>query len=265
MKIRNTLVITLISLLLVVSYMEIVNGDIFKTLHIRQPDRPTVCIFEPGPETANWKLLEAATLMGIYEWEVKLDKLYPDGDWGIIVYTSIPWEEHESKAASDYQYCNIMIVFEKENTKSNAIGTTGIYFNKSYHKYMLISIYLEHSKQSSSISVADGSEGTFKISIGKTVLSPNMVRNVVLHEMGHALGLFHYEITTPLKAGEYGTDRSAMYYAININDKNQILQVKLPEMRMIAELYGEDGWLDKIPPWNIRSCSVINTIVYDCE
>ena len=251
-------------MLLTMSYTEVANGDIFNTLKIRQPDRPHVCVFEANPEiTDNWEQLKVATLKGIYEWEAKLKEMYPDGDWKIKIFNIIPWVEHENKYTSDYKYCNIMINFEKKNLKTNAVGTTEINFKNSYHKYMFINVYLEHSP-SSNITVADGSSGTFKISLSNITLTPSTVRNVVLHEVGHALGLLHYEINTPFKVNEYGTDRSAMYYAINVNSK-QILSVKIPDIQMIKELYGEDGWVGMTPPWNIRSCMVTGDITYNCR
>jgi hypothetical protein len=133
---------------------------------------------------------------------------------------------------------------------------------------MFINVYLEHYTTSSKVKITigeDNSKNTFKISLNKKVLTPSTVRNVILHEMGHAFGLEHYQITTPLKIGEHGTDRSSMYYSINLNDSKQKLQVKLPEMRMIEQLYGEDGWKDKTPIWTIKECNVINSIVYDCK
>jgi hypothetical protein len=96
-------------------------------------------------------------------------------------------------------------------------------------------------------------------------MSPIQVRNVVLHEMGHALGLEHYNLTNPLKPGEHGTDRSSMYYSINLSDTTQSLEVKRPEILMLKEIYGEDGWLGTEPAWNIKSCTVINSILYGCE
>ena len=269
MKIDKILAATIIILVLS-SSVSTVNGDMFKTLKLKQDTRPSVCIFEPSTETTdNWELLKVATLMGIYSWEIKMSKAYPDGDWGIKVHDVIPWEEHEHKAASDYKQCNIMINYEKENEleNSSAVGTTSIKFNNSNHKYMFINIYLEHisSPSNSKIIIGEGSTGTFTITLNKIVLTPNLVRNVVLHEMGHALGLEHYHISSPLKPGEHGIDRSSMYYSININDNEQTLEVKQPEILLLKEIYGEDGWLGSSPAWNIRHCTVINSILYGCE
>ena len=264
-------IILLVILILVISSSVItVNADIFNTLKLKQSDRPSVCIFEPSTETTdNWELLKVATLMGIYSWDIKLNKAYPDGDWNIKIHDVIPWEEHKHKLASDYKQCNIMINFEKTNETGNskAIGTTSIKFNNSNHKYMFINIYLEHQRLSnnSKIMIGEGSIGNFTVPLNKIILTPNLVRNVVLHEMGHTLGLEHYSITTPLKIGENGIDRSSMYPSININNNEQTLEVKQPEILLLKEIYGEDGWLGSSPIWNIRNCIVIDNVLYGCE
>ena len=270
MKIDKILAVTIITLLVMSSGITTVNGDVFKTLKLKQDSRPSVCIFAPSTDTTdNWELLKVATLMGIYSWEIKMSKAYPDGDWGIKVHDVIPWEEHEHKAASDYKQCNIMINYEKENEldNSSAVGTTSIKFNNSNHKYMFINIYLEHktSPSNSKIIIGEGSTGTFTVSLKKIVLTPNLVRNVVLHEMGHALGLEHYVITSPLRIGENGIDRSSMFWSINITNNEQTLEVKQPEILLLKEIYGEDGWLGSSPAWNIRHCTVINSILLGCE
>lgn len=245
------------------------HADVFETLKLKQDNRPSVCVFEASPEiTDDWDLLEVATLMGIYEWQIKLYDYYPNGDWTIDVHETIPWEDHQHKFAKDFDYCNIMINFEKTNEqKKSAIGTTSIVFNNSNHKFMFINIYLEHPTTSKNVKITIGEEttGTFTVGIKNIILTPNQVRNVVLHEMGHGLGLLHYEITNPLKPGEHGTDRSSMYYSIDLNDKEQWLEVKLPEILMLKEIYGEDGWLGSSPAWIVKSCTIINNLLFGCK
>ena len=56
-----------------------------------------------------------------------------------------------------------------------------------------------------------------------------------------------------------------MYSTINITDNEQTLEVKQPEILLLKEIYGEDGWLGIAPAWNIRHCTVINSILLGCE
>jgi len=268
MKIDKILAITIISLL--VMSVGTVNGDVFNTLKLKQDSRPSVCMFEPAPGTTdNWDILKTSAFLGVYEWELKMQQAYPDGDWEMEIHPIIPWEEHEHKFVEDYKQCNIMINFEKThpNENSTAIGTTSIQFQNSAHKFMFINIYLEHPTTSKNVKIVIGGEeqGTFTVSTKTMTLSPLQVRNVVLHEVGHALGLAHYDLTNSLKTGEHGMDRSSMYYSMNLNDKEQLLEVKRPEILMLKEIYGEDGWLGSSPAWIIKSCTLINNLLFGCE
>lgn len=268
MNLTRILAITLISLLLTTSGVTAINADLFKTLKVRQDTRPSVCIFEPSPDvTDNWNMLKVATLMGVYEWQVKLEQVYPDGDWDIIVHDIIPWEHHQFKTASEYKHCNIMINFEKTHSDENstALGTTNIQFQNSNHKFMFINIYLEHTSTSKNITIVMGEPNAFKVELKKIILSPIQVRNIVLHEMGHALGLEHYNLTTGLRTGEHGMDRSAMYFSMNLKDNNQHLTLKNPDILMIKKLYGEDGWLGDKPVWITKSCIVLENILQGCN
>jgi len=60
-------------------------------------------------------------------------------------------------------------------------------------------------------------------------------------------------------------DRSSMYYSMNLNDKEQLLEVKRPEILMLKEIYGEDGWLGTESAWIIKSCTIINNLLFGCQ
>jgi len=68
--------ITLMAILL--TSVSTAHADVFETLKLKQDNRPSVCVFEASPEITNdWDLFEAATLMGIYEWQIKTIRLLP--------------------------------------------------------------------------------------------------------------------------------------------------------------------------------------------
>lgn len=245
-------------------YGEKVPVDVYKTLKLRHDVKPTVCIFEVNPEISDkWGALQVMTMEGINEWRIKLMYAYPNGDWNMLVKDIIPWNKHLDKSPEDFPQCNIMINFEKKSN-DKSIGNTALKFNKSYHKYMFINIFLESDKNTTVINMSEGNS-TVTMKMTPVEMPTNSIKNIVIHELGHALGLEHYHIGTVIKKGDNASDRSVMISSINPFDETQKLSVTPLDLFMISQLYGEDGWNGVNPPYNIKNCYVLYPNIHSCN
>jgi hypothetical protein len=241
-----------------------VDADRIQTLKIRHSEAPDICIFNPDPEIDGDRAynFEVLTRSSVDKWVEALQKEYPKGDWELKVYDPIPFAEHDKAKASDYKHCNILMIFETidDDMNSERLGTTQINFSNSNHKYMVVTIFTYQFDNSEIVLSSDGKTITRQI----IPHSLDTIQSVIIHELGHAFGLFHYDITTPLKNDEIGSDRSVMYPSLN-PDKIGIVDIKLPEIYMIGQLYGDDGWGGWEYPVTIKNCDIIKNTIYQCK
>ena len=130
------------------------------------------------------------------------------------------------------------------------MGITGIDFSKSSHKFTYIVTYL-HAVQHTNIvlNFDDGYKDPetgltkFEINLEKETLPLQTVYNIVLHEMGHGLGLGHYESASP-----NGVDRSTMTPSLKPFG-NEVFEIKIADKFMLGYLYGVDGYQKPQPHW----------------
>ena len=184
-----------------------------------------------------------ATKSAVMEWETKLNE---KGDWSFPIY-EYPFETHDQKEARDFPNCNVFITFEKM-IDGKALGTAGLDFSHSKHKFSYITISLWHYPQT-----------TFKITIGDTPktevyefepkpLPIGDIRNIILHEFGHSLGLGHYTIVDRGCTTQECSDRSIMYPSLH-TFANQTKTVTSEDIQMVYEIHGEDGFGYPNPPY----------------
>ena len=242
------------------SFAETGKYSVYDTLKLRFDTNPNVCLFEVNPEIHDdWHTLKYVTLSAIEEWVDKLEYVYPNGDWSLSIKT-ISWEDHKTAIASDYPECNIMINYES-TSNSYALGTTSLIFNQSWHKYMFINIFLESQKSVTKIVLGnDINEATVEKMEQSYPLPTSTIRNIVLHEFGHGLGLGHYDSPEPLHAYL----QSSMTPSISPFNETQILSVTYLDLAMIGLIYGENGWKSPSPVYHIDGCHIIDMYKFKC-
>ena len=104
---------------------------------------------------------------------------------------------------------------------------------------MFINVFLESQKSVTNIVLGnDINESTVEKIEQSYPLPINTIRNIVLHEFGHGLGLGHYESSEPV----HSYLKSSMAPSINPFDEKQILSVTYLDLAMIGLIYGENGW-----------------------
>ena len=259
MKYSVVILILLVLCMNVPIYAE--NGEYSKydSLKLRFDTNPHVCLFEVNPELYDWYKLKNITMSAIEEWILKLEYAYPKGDWAVAVET-IPWEDHKAANALDYPQCNIMINYEK-TSNSTTLGSTGLNFNASWHKFMFINIFLESQKNITKIVIGDDmSTSTVNMIKESHTLSENTIRNIILHEFGHGLGLAHFNLNRSMQ----GYTHSSMAPTISPFDENQILSVTYLDLVMIGKIYGENGWNKPSPVFHIKGCYVSDSYIFRC-
>jgi hypothetical protein len=180
------------------------DGDRFETLKLRHSEAPEVCMFEPNPaiEADRKYNFEVITRVSVDMWVDALTYKYPQGNWEIKIHPTVPWEEHELAERYDYPYCNIMVVFEPISDNKR-LGYAYPDFSKSSHKHMVVVVHTYEVDQNSIVFNQDGN-----VTRELQPMSLSIIQSILQHELGHAFGLLHYNISDPLKQGEYGTDRS---------------------------------------------------------
>ena len=231
------------------------GADRYEYLGIRHDARPQVCLFEPNPTFVNWsywKEAEFQSWRAILDWQITMTEFLPDGDWSMFIHSTVPYHEHWNKTPDDYRHCNIFLTFEafNETPDSKALGITGIDFSKSSHKFTYIVVYLHAVNNTSIILNFDDAKKNpetglteFEINLERQELPSQTIYNIVLHEMGHGLGLGHYD-SKAIK----GHDRSAMTPSLK-PFSNEVFEVKIADKFMLGYLYGIDGYKKPQPHW----------------
>ena len=153
-----------------------------------------------------------------------------------------------------------MINYEK-SSNSKTLGNTSLNFNTSWHKFMFINVFLESQKNITKIVIGDDmSTSTVNMVQESYPLSENTIRNIILHEFGHGLGLAHFNLNRSMQ----GYTQSVMTPTISPFDENQILSVTYLDLVMIGKIYGENGWNIPSPVFHIKGCYISDSYIFRC-
>ena len=233
------------------------ESDKYEYLGIRHDVRPHVCLFEPNPTHVDWKYwkdVEFESWRAILDWQVEMTEFLPEGDWSMYIHSTVPYHEHWNKTPDDYRHCNIFLTYEawnEDEERPSALGLTGIDFSNSSHKFTYIVVYL-HAVSNTNIvldfddAYKDPETGLskFEINLDRVELPLQTIYNIVLHELGHGLGLGHYESNAP-----NGFQKSTMTPSLKPFNNNEVFEIKLADKFMLGYLYGTDGYQKPQPPW----------------
>jgi len=275
-KILSITVITVIGILLLIPiniFAQYPENDKYEYLGIRHDTRPQVCLFEPNPTHVDWnywKNVEFESWKAVLDWQLEMQTFLPDGDWTMSIHSTVPYIEHWNKTPDDYRHCTIFLTYEafNEDPESSALGITGIDFSKSSHKFTYIVVYL-HAVSNTNIVLnfedanKDPETGLtkFEINLDRVELPLQTVYNIVLHELGHGLGLGHYESNAP-----NGYERSTMTPSLKPFKSNEVFEIKIADKFMLGYLYGVDGYQKPQPPWIDDYCLFDHGIkIIKCE
>tara|TARA_R110002020_G_scaffold326056_2_gene541779 strand:- start:439 stop:1341 length:903 start_codon:yes stop_codon:yes gene_type:complete len=236
------------------------GSDRYEYLGIRHDTRPQVCLFEPNPTHVDWDYwleVEYESKRAVLDWQLEMTEFLPEGDWSMYTHSTVPYIEHWNKTPDDYRHCTIFLTFEafNEDPESNALGLTGIDFSKSSHKFTYIVVYLHALEHTNIVLNFDDAKKDpitgltkFEINLERQQLPLQTVYNIVLHEMGHGLGLGHYESLSP-----NGYKRSTMTPSLQ-PFSDQVFDIKIADKFMLGYLYGTDGYQKPQPIWISDHC-----------
>jgi len=234
-------------------------GDYFKTIGVYHKDNPTICVMYPDETTYDIPMLKEQTFSAINEWQTKLVNA-TGGNWN-MTSTEYPWSEHGEATVEDYPECTIFINYVY-GVEDESVGRTGFDFSSSVRYYYWVEIDMNTVERKVGI-VLGGSVSEAEISV-KTdwkEIPPSDIRNIVLHEFGHGLGLEHYYVTGDCRVVE--CDYSPIMYGSIDVFEGQVKNVTEKDIQMLIRIYGEDGFGYPSPKWIPRVCE-LECLEMDC-
>ena len=227
-------------------------GDYYKTIGVYHKDNPSVCIMYPDEqEYSNIIMLQEQTLSAINEWEFRATNSTGGGNWNATI-TEHYWSEHGDKNTDDYPDCTIFINYV-EGKEDGSLGRTSWDFSSSVRYYYWIEIDLYASERSLNITLGDDmKDAVITDEVEWKFIPANDVRNVVLHEYGHGLGIEHYYVTGDCR--EIECDYSPiMFGSIDVFEGTE-KSITEKDIKMLIRIYGEDGYGFPQPKYIPRVC-----------
>ena len=184
-------------------------ADYYRTMGVQHKYNPQVCIMLPEQRAEEISVL---THSAINEWQDKLETR--GGNW-VMNITEYDFIEHDKLTVEDYPHCTIFVNFPYGEA-NHSVGRTGFDFSKSWRYYFWVEVDLYTIEKRIGIQLGESmTESTSGIETVWKQIPDNDLRNIILHEFGHGLGIEHYYVTSDCRVQECDYD-PIMYFSINV-------------------------------------------------
>ena len=199
--------------------------------------RPVICVHEPENESVkrNYNTTKIAT-EAIDEWVTSLERTTgaKDDRWkfNIIVTSST---ENKGKTFLDYRdQCDIQINYELYDSTSSVRSGYATSAKDESGAFQNIVIY------TSNVSVG-------KESVTTSIYNNKLVKQITMHELGHAFGLLHYENSNKnfIDFNPNDAQNSLMYPSFSQFFETTFV-LRQNDIDAVVALHTEDGWGGKL-------------------
>ena len=246
------LIVAAIIALGVIGLVTTAYGDYFRTMGVYHKYTPIICVMYPDPEIDTGLDFKQITHSAINEWHDKLAET-TRGNWDFVLY-EYEWSEHGKATVEDFPICTTFINYVY-GTDGSAVGRTGTDFSKSWRYYFWVEVDLYTTQDRISINLGDSMKSsTVSNQIIWQAIPENDIRNILLHEYGHSLGIEHYYVNTNCMDAECDYD-PIMFHNIAIFEGVE-KHVTEKDLLMTERIYGADGFGYMTPKYIPRQCDI---------
>lgn len=200
---------------------------------------PTFCVIEPSydpiiPQSMYEQLMKE-TKQSVYDWQgqLKANSQNPSG-WD-IKYVEI---SKSDEPRYDFTQCDITIRFQSILVLERPLETLGVQYSTEEGKSQIIIAYQEIG------TCTDSSFMKYNVCYTDRPAPLFQIGVTIRHEIGHALGLDHYEADDKQVTRHWGSFRNqapSIMVPINwgFDEFNNITSL---DVKKIIEIYGKNGW-----------------------
>ncbi len=215
--------------------------------HFMDRNQPVVCMHESPNTGYDLEVYEEITKGAIANWVDKLYEVTGDNGQWYLHYVMVPEDDPNiAKYTNEYKYCDINVIFDNNTPLDISTGAYikgGTWHYKSVNHWADVKIYT-WDYQTPEIKV-DKDGNRIAMEYRAVYSPPEVMQQVLEHELGHAFGLKHHEID--MKFYEYNdyqkewAKKSMMYYATS-PQYDEDKKIRDVDIGAIIYKYTMDGW-----------------------